>query len=182
MSEAMLHKKSTKVRPHFFAVKRRERDEALKRKSCLSEASSFSLAESPTGVGKKVQTANFLCFVSFVRAKEMKSLRGLSESKAFKPLWRLSKKPKRQLSEKQQNASRRMKKFVKAHNEILQDPQCYASRRINQVFNVCQHKKNILPQGRTFFQIKIHYLWKNTFANLWERNCCTPSDVMKKGK
>jgi hypothetical protein len=40
-----------------------------------------------------VQTANFLCFVSFVRAKEMKSLRGLSESEAFKPLRRLSKKP-----------------------------------------------------------------------------------------
>ena len=62
-----------KVRPHFFAVKRRERDGTLKRKSCLSAASSFSLVESPTGVGKKVQTANFLCFVSFVRAKEMKS-------------------------------------------------------------------------------------------------------------
>jgi hypothetical protein len=56
----------------------------------LSEASSFCLAEKSAGVGKKVQTANFLCFVSFVRAKEMKSLRGLSESKAFKPLRRLS--------------------------------------------------------------------------------------------
>ena len=62
---------SIKVRPHFFTVKRRERDGTLKRKSCLSAASSFSLVESPTGVGKKVQTANFLCFVSFVRAKEM---------------------------------------------------------------------------------------------------------------
>ena len=37
---------------------------ALKRKSCLSVASSFSLAEKSTGVGKKMQTANFL-FVSF---------------------------------------------------------------------------------------------------------------------
>ena len=46
---------------------------ALKTKSCLSEASSFCLAEKSAGVGKKVQTANFLCFVSFVRAKEMKS-------------------------------------------------------------------------------------------------------------
>jgi len=45
---------------------------ALKTKSCLSEASSFCLAEKSTGVGKKMQTANFLCFVSFVRAKEMK--------------------------------------------------------------------------------------------------------------
>ena len=58
---------------------------ALKTKSCLSEASSFCLAEKSAGVGKKVQTANFLCFVSFVRAKEMKSPRGLSESKATKP-------------------------------------------------------------------------------------------------
>ena len=49
---------------------------ALKTKSCLSEASSFCLAEKSAGVGKKVQTANFLCFVSFVRAKEMKSLCG----------------------------------------------------------------------------------------------------------
>ena len=80
----MLRQKKIKVRPHFFTVKRREWDGALKRKSCLSEASSFSLAESPTGVGKKVQTANFLCFVSFLRGKEMKSPRGFSESKAKK--------------------------------------------------------------------------------------------------
>ena len=46
---------------------------ALKTKSCLSEASSFCLAEKSAGVVQKVQTANFLCFVSFVRAKEMKS-------------------------------------------------------------------------------------------------------------
>ena len=46
---------------------------ALKTKSCLSEASSFCLAETLAGVAQKVQTANFLCFVSFVRAKEMKS-------------------------------------------------------------------------------------------------------------
>ena len=46
---------------------------ALKTKSCLSEASSFCLAETLTGVAQKVQTANFLCFVSFLRGKEMKS-------------------------------------------------------------------------------------------------------------
>ena len=57
---------------------------ALKTKSCLSEASSFCLAETLAGVAQKVQTANFLCFVSFVRAKEMKSPRGLSESEATK--------------------------------------------------------------------------------------------------
>ena len=49
---------------------------ALKTKSCLSEASSFCLAQKSAGVGKKVQPANFLCFVSFVRAKEMKILSG----------------------------------------------------------------------------------------------------------
>ena len=38
----------------------------------MSEASSFRLAETLAGVAQKVQTANFLCFVSFVRAKEMK--------------------------------------------------------------------------------------------------------------
>ena len=37
---------------------------ALKTKSCLSEASSFCLVEKSAGVGKKMQTANFL-FVSF---------------------------------------------------------------------------------------------------------------------
>ena len=37
---------------------------ALKTKSCLSEASSFCLAEKSAGVGKKMQTANFL-FASF---------------------------------------------------------------------------------------------------------------------
>ncbi|MBR5194120.1 MAG: hypothetical protein IKW37_06945 [Bacteroidaceae bacterium] len=58
----------------------------------MSEASSFCLVQKSAGVGKKVQTANFLCFVSFVRAKEMKSPRGLSESKATKPLRQLSKK------------------------------------------------------------------------------------------
>ena len=42
-------------RSHFLGVKRRERDGTLKRKSCLSVASSFSLVESPTGVAKKVQ-------------------------------------------------------------------------------------------------------------------------------
>ena len=37
---------------------------ALKTKSCLSVASSFCLAEKSAGVGKKMQTANFL-FASF---------------------------------------------------------------------------------------------------------------------
>ena len=37
---------------------------ALKTKSCLSKASSFCLAETLAGVAQKVQTANFLCFVS----------------------------------------------------------------------------------------------------------------------
>ena len=58
---------------------------ALKTKSCLSEASSFCLAETLAGVAQKVQTANFLCFVSFVRAKEMKCPCGMSNSEAFKP-------------------------------------------------------------------------------------------------
>ena len=62
----------------FFCRKAQVFFGALKTKSCLSEASSFCLAEKSTGVGKKMQTANFLCFVSFVRAKEMKSLCGLS--------------------------------------------------------------------------------------------------------
>ena len=71
--------KRIKVRPHFFTVKRREWDGTLKRKSCLSVASSFSLVESPTGVGKKVQTANFfraspqqLVFASFLFFVEKK--------------------------------------------------------------------------------------------------------------
>ena len=58
---------------------------ALKTKSCLSEASSFCLAKKSAGVAQKVQTANFLCFVSFVRAKEMKCLCGMSNSEAPKP-------------------------------------------------------------------------------------------------
>ena len=70
-SEVMLHQNSGLT---FFGVKRREWCGALKRKSCLSEASSFSLAEHPTGVAKKVQPALFLCFVSFVRTKEMKNI------------------------------------------------------------------------------------------------------------
>jgi hypothetical protein len=71
-----------KFRPHLFWREMEEVVGALKTKSCLSEASSFCLAETLAGVAQKVQTANFLCFVSFVRAKEMKSPRGLSESKA----------------------------------------------------------------------------------------------------
>ena len=46
---------------------------ALKTKSCLSGASSFCLAETLAEVAQKVQTANFLCFISFIRAKEMTS-------------------------------------------------------------------------------------------------------------
>ena len=60
------------VRPHFLSVKWRERYGALKRKSCLSEASSFPLAEYPTGIVQKVQTAVFLfCYLfSFCCQKE----------------------------------------------------------------------------------------------------------------
>ena len=88
-SEAMLSKKH-KGPASLFGREAEVSVGALKTKSCLSEASSFCLAETLAGVAQKVQTANFLCFVSFVRAKEMKSLRGLSESKAFKPLRQLS--------------------------------------------------------------------------------------------
>ena len=63
---------ASNVRPHFLSVKWRERYGALKRKSCLSEASSFPLAEYPTGIAQKVQTAVFLfCYLfSFCCQKE----------------------------------------------------------------------------------------------------------------
>ena len=51
----------------MWSVKKKKLFERLK------NASSFSLAEHPTGVAKKVQPALFLCFVSFVRTKEMKN-------------------------------------------------------------------------------------------------------------
>ena len=63
---------ASNVRPHFLSVKWKERYGALKRKSCLSEASSFPLAEYPTGIAQKVQTAVFLfCYLfSFCCQKE----------------------------------------------------------------------------------------------------------------
>ena len=96
-------------------------------------------------MGCKERLVNYLVRL-YEREQSDKPLRRLS-----KKAWR-SKKPKRRLSEKQQNSSRRMKKFVKAHDEILQDPQRYASRRINQGFNVCQHKNNILSFPTHFFK------------------------------
>ena len=63
---------ASNLRPHFLSVKLRERYGALRRKSCLSEASSFPLAEYPTGIAQKVQTAVFLfCYLfSFCCQKE----------------------------------------------------------------------------------------------------------------
>ena len=68
-SKAMLRQN---LRPHFLSVKWKERYGALKRKSCLSEASSFPLAEYLTGIAQKVQTAVFLfCYLfSFCCQKE----------------------------------------------------------------------------------------------------------------
>ena len=68
-SKAMLRQN---LRPHFLSVKWKERYGALKWKSCLSEASSFPLAEYPTGIAQKVQTAVFLfCYLfSFCCQKE----------------------------------------------------------------------------------------------------------------
>ena len=70
---------SRTFRPHLFWREMEEVVAALKTKSCLSEASSFCLAETAEGIAKKVQPVPFLCFVSFGQAKEMKSPRGLSE-------------------------------------------------------------------------------------------------------
>ena len=72
-SETMLRQN---LRPHFLSVKWKERYEALKRKSCLSVASSFPLAEYPTGIAQKVQTAVFLfCyFFSFCCQKEKSNI------------------------------------------------------------------------------------------------------------
>ena len=71
-SEAMLHPELPaspfwrEAKGVVWSVKKKKLFERLK------NASSFSLAEHPTGVAKKVQPALFLCFVSFVRTKEMK--------------------------------------------------------------------------------------------------------------
>jgi len=80
---------------------------ALKRKSCLSVASSFSLAEKSAGVGKKMQTANFL-FVSFFfcsgkrkmknhpqnqRKEEKKPLFHLFPKKNPENIWKFQKNP-----------------------------------------------------------------------------------------
>ena len=75
---------ASKVRPHFLSVKWKERYGALKRKSCLSEASSFPLAEYPTGIAQKVQTAVFLfCYLfSFCCQKEKSKKRQKEKSKS----------------------------------------------------------------------------------------------------
>ena len=67
-----------KFRPHLFWREMEEVVGALKTKSCLSEASSFCLAETAEGIAKKVQPVPFLCFVSFGQAKEMKGPCGQS--------------------------------------------------------------------------------------------------------
>ena len=54
-SEAMLRKKKHKGPASLFGREAEVSVGALKTKSCLSEASSFCLAEKSTGVGKKVQ-------------------------------------------------------------------------------------------------------------------------------
>ena len=60
----MLHKKKQKGPASLFGREAEVSVGALKTKSCLSVASSFCLAEKSAGVGKKMQTANFL-FASF---------------------------------------------------------------------------------------------------------------------
>ena len=66
---------ASNLRPHFLSVKWRERYGALKRKSCLSVASSFPLAEYPTGIAQKVQTAVFLFCYFFLSAVRKKKVR-----------------------------------------------------------------------------------------------------------
>ena len=58
------HTKKDKGPASFFCREAEVLLGALKTKSCLSVASSFCLAEKSAGVGKKMQTANFL-FASF---------------------------------------------------------------------------------------------------------------------
>ncbi|MBO5015117.1 MAG: hypothetical protein J6C92_04815, partial [Bacteroidaceae bacterium] len=81
---------ASRFRPHLFWREMEEVVGALKTKSCLSEASSFCLAETAEGIAKKVQPVPFLCFVSFGQAKEMKSPRGLSENS-----WKRNERPVR---------------------------------------------------------------------------------------
>ena len=69
---------ASRFRPHLFWREMEEVVGALKTKSCLSEASSFCLAETAEGIAKKVQPVPFLCFVSFGQAKEMKGPCGRS--------------------------------------------------------------------------------------------------------
>ena len=70
-----------KFRPHLFWREMEEVVAALKTKSCLSETSSFCLAETAEGIAKKVQPAVFLfvsVFLSAARKKNEKA-RGFSE-------------------------------------------------------------------------------------------------------
>ena len=67
-----------KIPASFFCREAEVLFGALKTKSCLSEASSFCLAETAEGIAKKVQPVPFLCFVSFGQAKEMKGPCGQS--------------------------------------------------------------------------------------------------------
>ena len=71
-----------KLRPHLFWREMEEVVVALKTKSCLSEASSFCLAETADRIAKKVQPAVFLfvsVFLSAARKKNEKA-RGFSEN------------------------------------------------------------------------------------------------------
>ena len=71
-----------KLRPHLFWREMEEVVVALKTKSCLSETSSFCLAETAEGIAKKVQPANFLfasVFLLFVQKKNEEP-RGFSEN------------------------------------------------------------------------------------------------------
>jgi len=61
-----------KLPASLFGREMEEVDGAYRTKSCLSGASFFCSAETTFGIAQKVQTALFLCFVSFVRTKEMK--------------------------------------------------------------------------------------------------------------
>ena len=73
-------------RPHLFGREMEEVVAALKPKSCLSEASSFCLAETAEGKAKKVQPALYLfvsVFHSAARKKNEKA-RGFSEKAKFK--------------------------------------------------------------------------------------------------
>ena len=64
-----------KFRPHLFWREMEEVVGALKTKSCLSEASSFCLAETAEGIAKKVQPAVFLFVSVFLSAARKKNER-----------------------------------------------------------------------------------------------------------